>query len=118
VSEAIEPRIGVTERERAMQVLTHHVGTGTLSLTEFDERSALAAAATTRSELARVLVDLPIPVSVPREAPARPMMGAVVTGSAIVIAVAVLTWATGEQPWLCLLPLAAAPAVLHVLRRR
>jgi len=117
MSEISGPRIGVAERERAMQILAHHVGTGRLSLTEFDERSAQAAAATTKAELAPVLADLPIPVEAPPDSgTARPNMAVAVAAAAIPITILAVAVALTTGNWLWLWLIAAIPAVLFAVR--
>jgi hypothetical protein len=57
--DAPDLRIGTAERERAAALLTEHLTAGRLELDEFDERSRLAYAARTGSELAALFTDLP-----------------------------------------------------------
>lgn len=109
-------RIGDAERERAIHILAHHAGTGLLSLTEFSDRSALVAMATTKTELAHLLVDLPIPLAEPVDVPRNPLRRIVVTSAVITVIVLAITVTTGH--WLWLLAIAAIPAVLYVARRR
>ncbi|UYP17867.1 DUF1707 domain-containing protein [Rhodococcus sp. Z13] len=52
-------RIGNAERTRALDLLGEHFAAGRLTLTEFDERSAKASAATTRADLDVLFADLP-----------------------------------------------------------
>lgn len=52
-------RIGTAEREQALSNLSQHLSDGRLTLTEFDERSAVVTSATTRGELDAVFTDLP-----------------------------------------------------------
>lgn len=59
MAEAPEIRISDTERERALRELIAHFSAGRLTLPEFDNRSAAAYAASTRTELAELFVDLP-----------------------------------------------------------
>ncbi|MGW6376765.1 DUF1707 SHOCT-like domain-containing protein [Rhodococcus sp. NPDC055112] len=54
-----EIRIGTAEREQALAQLSDHFSDGRLTMTEFDERSAVIAAATTRGQLEQVFADLP-----------------------------------------------------------
>ncbi|MFQ6328810.1 DUF1707 domain-containing protein [Nocardia sp. CWNU-33] len=63
MSDVPEIRIGTAEREQAMQRLSDHFAAGRLSVAEFDERSAVVAAAMTRGDLDTVFVDLPEPVA-------------------------------------------------------
>ncbi len=58
------------DRERAAQLLTHGVGDGRISLSEFDTRVTRAYAATSRDELDAVVGDLTAPAPV---TPHRPM---------------------------------------------
>jgi len=59
MAEAPEVRIGTAEREQALKTLSAHFSAGRLSVAEFDERSAVVAAAATRGDLERVFGDLP-----------------------------------------------------------
>ncbi|MFL1594287.1 DUF1707 domain-containing protein [Rhodococcus ruber] len=59
MADSPEVRIGTVEREQALNLLGEHFGAGRLTLAEFDERSAKAAAATTRAELDTLFTDLP-----------------------------------------------------------
>jgi hypothetical protein len=54
-----EIRIGDTERAEALNQLGEHFSHGRLNLSEFEERSAQATAATTRAELELLFTDLP-----------------------------------------------------------
>lgn len=54
-------RLSDAEREEAMEVLSEHVRTGRLDLTEFGDRSARVTSAKTRRELEPVFDDLPEP---------------------------------------------------------
>ncbi|MEE2057493.1 DUF1707 SHOCT-like domain-containing protein [Rhodococcus artemisiae] len=54
-----EIRIGDTERAEALNLLGEHFSHGRLNLSEFEERSAQATAATTRGELEILFTDLP-----------------------------------------------------------
>ena len=56
-----EIRIGDAEREAAVTALGEHYAAGRLTKDEFDERSARAYAARTRSELWPLFTDLPRP---------------------------------------------------------
>lgn len=55
------PRIGDLERERAIARLREHVGTGRISLAEFESRLDTVYAARTEPDLAVVVRDLPTP---------------------------------------------------------
>ncbi|WP_225730710.1 MULTISPECIES: DUF1707 domain-containing protein [unclassified Nocardia] len=70
MSEVPEIRIGTAEREEALQRLSDHFAAGRLSVAEFDERSAIVAAALTRGDLEQVFTDLPQPVA-EKPAPAK-----------------------------------------------
>lgn len=52
-------RIGTTEREQAVELLTRHLGEGRLTVAEFDDRCTRVASACTGSELATLFADLP-----------------------------------------------------------
>jgi hypothetical protein len=54
-----DARISAAERDRALLELSEHFSTGRLTVTEFEERTAAAAAATTGDELAALFSDLP-----------------------------------------------------------
>lgn len=101
MTEAQASRITVTERERALEQLSHHLGTGRLSLTEFDERSTIAAAATSKGQLAELFADLP---GVTPPAPPVPTSNALQRLSTIAalisIVAVVLAVATGNWLWL------------------
>lgn len=56
-----ETRIGNRERESALAALQEHLTAGRIELDEFDQRSAVVAAARTQGELAPVFADLPEP---------------------------------------------------------
>lgn len=62
-------RIGTAEREQALDLLSEHFAAGRLTVTEFDERSGIVSAATTRSELVPVFADLPGNYQAPGTAP-------------------------------------------------
>lgn len=53
------PRIGDLERERTIARLREHVGTGRISLAEFESRLDTVYAARTEADLAAVVRDLP-----------------------------------------------------------
>ncbi|MGY4098705.1 DUF1707 domain-containing protein [Nocardia sp. R16R-3T] len=103
MTEAHASRITVTERERALEQLSQHLGAGRLSLTEFDERSAIAAAATTKGQLAELFADLP---GVIPPAPPTPTGNALqrlrTISAAISIGAVALAVATGNWLWLLL----------------
>ncbi|MEV6139410.1 DUF1707 domain-containing protein [Nocardia sp. NPDC051990] len=101
MTEAQASRITVTERERALEQLSHHLGTGRLSLTEFDERSAVAAAATTKGQLAELFADLPGTTPSAPPAPTGNALQRLRTIAAVISIVAVvLAVATGNWLWL------------------
>lgn len=52
-------RASDAERELVVERLQRAVGTGRLTVAEFEERAAAAYAATTRAELAELTKDLP-----------------------------------------------------------
>lgn len=54
-----EVRIGNAEREDALAALSRHLSDGRLTVSEFDDRSAAIASATTRGELEPLFADLP-----------------------------------------------------------
>ena len=56
-------RIGNAERSEALDLLGEHFALGRLTLSEFDERSAKASAATTRGDLQVLFTDLPAQVT-------------------------------------------------------
>jgi hypothetical protein len=70
-------RIGTSEREEAIRALAEHLTEGRLEIAEYDQRSALVAAAKTRGELAAIFDDLPDPnpmhrTSAPAPIPEQP----------------------------------------------
>ncbi len=98
-----------------MHILVHHAGTGLLSLAEFSERSALAATATTKAELAHLLVDLPIPLDEPEDAPRNPLRRIAMASAVIAVVVLTIAVTTGHLLWL--LAIAGIPAALYAGRR-
>ena len=72
-----ELRIGDDEREAAVTALGEHYAAGRLTKDEFDERSARANAARTRSELWPLFTDLPHPE---QARPVGPALGEQRTG--------------------------------------
>ncbi|MBX4170665.1 MULTISPECIES: DUF1707 SHOCT-like domain-containing protein [Rhodococcus] len=77
-------RIGNAERSEALDLLGEHFALGRLTLSEFDERSAMASAAGTRGDLDVLFTDLPahltdssattrddLPVIIPKKDPER-----------------------------------------------
>jgi uncharacterized protein DUF1707 len=64
-------RIGNAERNAAMKALDAHLEAGRLGVEEYGDRSAVAAGATTASELEALFTDLPEPhPALPNTAPA------------------------------------------------
>ncbi|WP_433727326.1 DUF1707 SHOCT-like domain-containing protein [Nocardia sp. CA-129566] len=111
MSDVPEIRIGTAEREQAMQRLSDHFAAGRLSVAEFDERSAVVAAALTRGDLDKVFVDLPEPAPIAAVAakrdgfldewPERVM-------AVIPILAVILFFVTGSWLWFLAIPLAGA----------
>ncbi|MGO4617633.1 DUF1707 domain-containing protein [Nocardia sp. 2YAB30] len=116
MGESAGPPASIADRERAMRELTQHLGAGRLSLTEFDELSAVVAAATSKSQLAELFADLPGGTpQAPELPPTNPLPRlAVLAGAAVVFAV-VLALSTGN--WLWLLVILAAPALFMLTAR-
>ncbi|MCU1644051.1 MAG: uncharacterized protein JWN03_4326 [Nocardia sp.] len=110
-----EPRVSAADRERALRELSQHFGDGRLTLTEFEDRSATAAAATYPEQLAELFVDLP--AATPPFASIRASVGvsplAILTASITMTAV-LLFIATGNTLWLLLL---TGAAMILVVRR-
>lgn len=106
-------RIGTAERETAMRRLSDHFAAGRLSVAEFDERSAVVAAATTRGDLVGVFADLPEPAAQPQQSaqPQQPRRGrAEIRGAAMgltVIVALVLFFVFHTWLWFLLIPAAA-----------
>ncbi len=116
MGESAGPPASLADRERAMRELTHHLGTGRLSLTEFDELSAVVAAATSKSQLAELFADLPGSTPpAPEVIPVNPLPRLVVLAGAAVIFSVVLAVTTGN--WLWLLVILAAPALFMLAAR-
>jgi Domain of unknown function (DUF1707) len=61
MAEYPDARVSAAERDRALVELSDHFSTGRLDVTEYEERTAAAVAATTINELAALLADLPGP---------------------------------------------------------
>lgn len=104
-------RIGDPERAQALDLLSEHFSLGRLTVAEFDERSAKAAAAMTRRQLEVLFTDLPAPASnVPDTVP-RPRPGSrlpdrwreIVVGLTPIIAL-VLFFAFDTWLWFLLIP--------------
>ncbi|MQY23365.1 DUF1707 SHOCT-like domain-containing protein [Nocardia macrotermitis] len=112
-------RVGTAERETAMRRLSDHFAAGRLSVAEFDERSAVIAAAVTRGDLVQVFTDLPEPVAAPQQpAPQTPpqqhrggkqeLRGAVMGLSVLAALVLFFVFHT----WICFLLIPAAGILL------
>ncbi|AQA22039.1 hypothetical protein BTZ20_1792 [Rhodococcus sp. MTM3W5.2] len=108
-----EIRIGTAEREQALAQLGDHFSDGRLTVTEFDERSAVIAAATTRGQLDQVFADLPT-TAVPAAtapAPAERRFQPDWSGrlmAVIPIAALILFFVTGSWLWFLAVPAAGA----------
>ena len=117
MAEVPDIRIGTAEREQALTRLTEHFSAGRLSVAEFDERSAAAAAATTQSQLDALFADLPSEpaevVKPERSQPRWDWIGAVMAITPIIAVV--LFFTLGSWLWFLLIP--AVPAVLEGGRR-
>lgn len=99
-----------------MRELTQHLGAGRLSLTEFDELSAVVAAATSKTQLAELFADLPGSTpQAPEMPPTNPLPRLVVVAGAAVVLAIVLALTTGN--WLWLLVILAAPALFILTAR-
>ncbi|MFD0365721.1 DUF1707 domain-containing protein [Nocardia sp. GCM10030253] len=112
MSDVPEIRIGTAEREQAMQRLSDHFAAGRLSVAEFDERSAVVAAAMTRADLDTVFVDLPEPVAA-AALPAERDSGFLAEWPERVMAVipivaVILFFTTGSWLWFLAIPLMGA----------
>ena len=119
MAESPDIRIGTVEREQAMRRLSDHFAAGRLSVAEFDERSAVVAAAVTRGDLTKVFADLPGPVSTAKPARRRDDRDAGWRHRVmplVVIAAAILALSTGH--WLWFLAIPAAGALLFGSNRR
>ncbi|OYD69141.1 DUF1707 SHOCT-like domain-containing protein [Rhodococcus sp. OK302] len=113
-------RIGTTEREQALSLLSEHFAAGRLTVSEFDERSGIVTAATTRSELVPVFADLPgnyqapgtAPMStVPATSPPAREFSPDWSGrimAVIPILAVILFFVTGTWLWFLAIPLAGA----------
>ncbi|WP_069165046.1 DUF1707 SHOCT-like domain-containing protein [Nocardia altamirensis] len=114
MSELPEIRIGTAEREDAMRRLSDHFAAGRLSVAEFDERSAVIAAAVTRGDVTKVFTDLPEPVAAAAvPAKAKPDSGFLSEWPERVMAVipilaVILFFVTGSWLWFLAIPLAGA----------
>ncbi|MFE9582350.1 DUF1707 domain-containing protein [Nocardia sp. NPDC006044] len=106
-------RIGTAEREAAMQRLSDHFAAGRLSVAEFDERSAVVAAAVTRGDITPVFADLPDPLVKAAAVPAKPESGFLSEWPERVMAVipilaVILFFLTGSWLWFLAIPLMGA----------
>ncbi|WP_063129472.1 DUF1707 SHOCT-like domain-containing protein [Nocardia fusca] len=121
MSELPGARITVEQRDRALRELAEHLGSGLLTLTEYEERTAAVTAARTTPELAALFTDLPAPSATPgSNETADPALGfAVLAGGAAVFAL-VLALVYGGWLWLLLLVivLVSAPLLPALVRRR
>jgi hypothetical protein len=68
-------RASDADRDRVADLLREHTAHGRLTIEEFSERVGAAYAATTRRELDRLIVDLPVALPDPHEAALRPQAG-------------------------------------------
>lgn len=113
MSDVPEIRIGTAEREQAMQRLSDHFAAGRLSVAEFDERSAVVAAALTRGDLDQVFTDLPEPALAAAAVPAERGSGFLDEWperlmAVIPIVAVILFFVTGSWLWFLAIPLAGA----------
>jgi hypothetical protein len=123
-------RIGTTEREEAIRALSEHLGEGRLDIGEYDQRSALVAAAKTRGDLAAIFDDLPdpnpihppAPVPVPAQ-PEDPLIQKEKRSRTTVVVVAVVLFALASivtvtailGEWWALVPALLIVAVLAMV---
>lgn len=113
MEELPEVRIGTAEREEAMQRLSDHFAAGRLSVAEFDERSAVVAAAVTRGDVTPVFADLPDPLVKAAAVPAKAESGFLSEWPERVMAVipilaVILFFTTGSWLWFLAIPLMGA----------
>ncbi|MEU1986287.1 DUF1707 domain-containing protein [Nocardia sp. NPDC019395] len=121
MSELPGARITVGERDRALQELAEHLGAGRLTLTEYEQRTAAAAAVTTTPELAALFTDLP--AAAPPPAPSQnadPAVGFAIMGGCAAAFALILALVFGGWLWLLLLVivLVSAPLLPTALHRR
>ncbi|WP_328391738.1 DUF1707 SHOCT-like domain-containing protein [Nocardia sp. NBC_00416] len=120
MSELPGARITVAERDRALRELAEHLGSGRLTLNEFEERTAAVTAARTTPELAALFADLPAPPapSAPPDSTDPAVGFALLAGGSAVFAL-ILALVFGGWLWLLLLVivLVSAPLLPAVLRR-
>ncbi|WP_433713698.1 DUF1707 SHOCT-like domain-containing protein [Nocardia sp. CA-084685] len=112
MSDLPEIRIGTAEREQAMRRLSDHFAAGRLSVAEFDERSAVVAAAVTRGDVDKVFLDLPEPAPI-AAVPAKRDSGFLDEWPERVMAVipilaVILFFVTGSWLWFLAIPLSGA----------
>ncbi|MFI6997911.1 DUF1707 domain-containing protein [Nocardia sp. NPDC050175] len=113
MEELPEVRIGTAEREEAMQRLSDHFAAGRLSVAEFDERSAVVAAAVTRGDVTPVFADLPDPLVKAAAVPAKAESGFLSEWPERVMAVVpiiavILFFVTHSWLWFLAIPLMGA----------
>ncbi|MET7772329.1 DUF1707 domain-containing protein [Nocardia sp. NPDC005366] len=113
MAELPEVRIGTAEREHAMRRLSDNFAAGRLSVAEFDERSAIVAAAVTRGDVAQVFSDLPPEPLSAADAPAERERRFLSQWPERIMAVIpivalILFFTTGSWLWFLAIPLSAA----------
>ncbi|MBH0777423.1 DUF1707 domain-containing protein [Nocardia sp. NEAU-351] len=110
MEELPDVRVGTVEREDALRRLSDHFAAGRLSVAEFDERSAVVAAAVTRGDLAGVFTDLPQePAASPPERAGRSGVQRPERLMAVLPIIAViLFFTTGSWLWFLMIPIAGA----------
>ncbi|MFJ1461217.1 DUF1707 domain-containing protein [Nocardia wallacei] len=110
MTEIPDSRLMAADRERALRELSDQLGSGRLSLTEYDERSAIAASATTKAELAELFIDLPVAAQAPPP-PGDTTIPRMATLALVAVVFAfVCAFVTGNWWWLLLL--AALPVIV------
>ncbi|MGW5388114.1 DUF1707 SHOCT-like domain-containing protein [Nocardia sp. NPDC003963] len=121
MSELPGARITGEQRDRALRELADHLGSGQLTLTEYEERTAAVTAARSTPELAALFTDLPAPTPPPGSTEtADPAVGfAILSGGSAVFAL-ILALVFGGWLWLLLLVilLVSAPLLPAAVRRR
>ncbi|MEV0293456.1 DUF1707 domain-containing protein [Nocardia sp. NPDC050710] len=103
-------RIGTAEREDALRRLSDNFAAGRLSVAEFDERSAIVAAAMTRGELDKVFNDLPPEPLAAADVPAKREHGFLAEwperiAAVVPIVALILFFVTGSWLWFLAVPL-------------
>ncbi|WP_054815635.1 DUF1707 SHOCT-like domain-containing protein [Nocardia arizonensis] len=106
-------RIGTADREDALRRLSDNFAAGRLSVAEFDERSAIVAAAVVREDLDRVFTDLPAePVTVAKVPERRASRFLAQTPERVMAVIPILAvilfFVTGSWLWFLAIPLAGA----------